>query len=408
MRASNATVVRLGVLLLAGLCGLGPVRPVQAETYPPIPPSLTTPDQVETSIGTLNFRDGIPDQATADKLYDQLDLQRGVSAYLNGLRGVSILAARNGIRAAGVKDNEGVLIFSELMDAQSLFLTANADTIYFIGDSTSARADGGRGAARRARHVQRHVVPLDHRLRRARPRPRPGRQVSDRCRLATTGRCPKAASSSADRPRPRALPGRAFLENNDPKPAVATDQGDAEIYPVLAGGIRHQHRDGPEGKVRLEVDPPVPPTKFVEGDWHVINTIPPNDFAYFEMLDERADGAGRRATSPELLGQLAAIGIVKGKPFTPDARMKKILTDAAAVGNAAGAHVRIGAARSEASGYYGPTSNWLNMLWAGRLRLRDAAAPITKEGVQTVAADRRAHARFAHGLLLRLHPDSPA
>jgi hypothetical protein len=37
---------------------------------------------------------------------------------------------------------------------------------------------------------------------------------------------------------------------------------------------------------------------------------------------------------PEILGQLAAIGIVKGKPFEPDARMKKILTDAAAVGNA--------------------------------------------------------------------------
>jgi hypothetical protein len=39
---------------------------------------------------------------------------------------------------------------------------------------------------------------------------------------------------------------------------------------------------------------------------------------------------------PELLGQLAAIGIVKGKPFNPDAGMRKILTDAAAVGNAAG------------------------------------------------------------------------
>jgi hypothetical protein len=134
MRASSATVARLGVVLLAGLCSLGAVLPAQAETYSPIPPSLTTPDQVDTSIGPLNFRDGIPDQATADKLYDQLDLQRGVSAYLNGLRGVSILAARNGIRAAGVKDNGGVLIFSGLMDAQSLFLTANADTVYFIGN----------------------------------------------------------------------------------------------------------------------------------------------------------------------------------------------------------------------------------------------------------------------------------
>ena len=82
----------------------------------------------------LPARDGIPDQATADKLYDQLDLQRGISAFLNGLRGVSIYAARQGIREAGVKDNEGVLIFSGLMDAQSLFLTANADTVYFIAN----------------------------------------------------------------------------------------------------------------------------------------------------------------------------------------------------------------------------------------------------------------------------------
>jgi hypothetical protein len=86
----------------------------RADNYPPIPPSLTTLNQVETSIGTLKFRDGIPDQATADKLYDQLDLQRGISAFLNGLRGVSIYAARQGIREAGGKDNEGVLIFSGL------------------------------------------------------------------------------------------------------------------------------------------------------------------------------------------------------------------------------------------------------------------------------------------------------
>jgi len=33
---------------------------------------------------------------------------------------------------------------------------------------------------------------------------------------------------------------------------------------------------------------------------------------------------------------LAAIGIVKGKPFQPNARMKKILSEAAAVGNASG------------------------------------------------------------------------
>ena len=36
-----------------------------------VPPSVLTPDNVETQhLGTLNFKDGIPDAATAQKLYD--------------------------------------------------------------------------------------------------------------------------------------------------------------------------------------------------------------------------------------------------------------------------------------------------------------------------------------------------
>jgi hypothetical protein len=37
---------------------------------------------------------------------------------------------------------------------------------------------------------------------------------------------------------------------------------------------------------------------------------------------------------PDTVGLYAAIGIRKGQPFTPDARMKKVLTDSVAVGNA--------------------------------------------------------------------------
>ena len=42
-----------------------------------IPPQITTPDSVDTSLGTLKFDDGIPSEDTAQKAYDQLDLQRG-------------------------------------------------------------------------------------------------------------------------------------------------------------------------------------------------------------------------------------------------------------------------------------------------------------------------------------------
>jgi hypothetical protein len=35
-----------------------------------IPPSITTPDKVETSIGTLDFKDGLPSKDTVAKIYD--------------------------------------------------------------------------------------------------------------------------------------------------------------------------------------------------------------------------------------------------------------------------------------------------------------------------------------------------
>jgi hypothetical protein len=92
----------------------------------------TTPDRVESRIGTLEFRDGVPSKATAEKVFDNLDFTYAYRAFMDNMRGVSIHALRKGMQSIGVKDNE-VLVFSELMDAKSLFLTANADTIYVMG-----------------------------------------------------------------------------------------------------------------------------------------------------------------------------------------------------------------------------------------------------------------------------------
>ena len=67
----------------------------------PIPPEITTPDKVETRIGTLNFVDGVPTEETATKAYDQLDLSRGIEVFLNGIPGASMVAIRAGSRAVG-------------------------------------------------------------------------------------------------------------------------------------------------------------------------------------------------------------------------------------------------------------------------------------------------------------------
>ena len=105
---------------------------VAAQTPPSIPPSITTPDKVETRLGPLDFKDGMPSPATMAKVYDNLDFTHAVNTFMNTMQGVNLASARKGMLAVGVKDNE-IGVFSELMDAKSLFLTANADTVYFFG-----------------------------------------------------------------------------------------------------------------------------------------------------------------------------------------------------------------------------------------------------------------------------------
>lgn len=69
------------------------------------PASISTPEVVETSIGSLKFGDGVPDAGTCEKIYDQLDLAHAVEAYPAGLPGVSMMALRRGFLDVGVADD---------------------------------------------------------------------------------------------------------------------------------------------------------------------------------------------------------------------------------------------------------------------------------------------------------------
>ena len=107
--------------------------PALAQKYKTdIPPSITVPDSVETRLGTLKFRDGFPDDATVQKVYDNLDFQRGVQAFLAAMPAASLSAMREGLKGIGV-NNGTVAVWETLMDSKSLFLTANTETVYAVG-----------------------------------------------------------------------------------------------------------------------------------------------------------------------------------------------------------------------------------------------------------------------------------
>ena len=94
-----------------------------------IPDGITTPDNIETQLGALNFFDGVPDAESTEKIYNLLDFIHAYQAYMDGMKIASMDAMRRGILEYGPA-NTTVLQFAELMDSRALFLTANTTSVY--------------------------------------------------------------------------------------------------------------------------------------------------------------------------------------------------------------------------------------------------------------------------------------
>jgi hypothetical protein len=350
--------------------------------------SLATPNKVVTAqLGTLNFKDGVPDAATTQKLYDELDYIHAVDAFMNGYRAVNQLAIRKGFIKNGINDNEFIAT-SGLMTSKSLFLTANADTYYFWGyvDLTKGPmvvetppgalgifddmwwnwiSDFGLPGADRGEGGKYLLLP-------------PGYKGS----LPEGGYYVHQSNTWQV-----ACLGRLFLVNNDPKPVDELVKKTLKLYPYSSGGTGSSigmflKGEGALGAVSTSTSP-----KFIEGTGKEMNTIPPADYTFFELLNEVIQTQPVESMNPEVLGQCAAVGIVKGKPFNPDARMKKILTEAAAVANAAGRAVLFNPRASEGFSYYGGDSKWFNSLFTGGYEFLTPPPEITKEGVKPYESD---------------------
>src|SRR5271165_4918125 len=379
--------IGIRILLTAALAGAPALL-----TFAQTPASITTPDRLHTRLGTLEFKDGAPSTETVQKVYDNLDFMHGVEAFVNAFQGASTSAIWKGFNDASIPDNT-VLIFSELMDSKSLFLTANADTVYFwsvldiskgpIVVETPPLALGV------IDDMWFHWV-TDFGL------PGPDRGEGGKYLLVPPGYAGDLPDSGFHVARSRTtrvlLLGRNFLEDNDPKRPVELIKKTLKIYPYQPGGFGTSIATGLDGKVPLLRTPdgkldwaflrPQPPAKFVEGSGKVMNTVPPNDASYFETINELVQEEPADAMDLEVMGSLAAIGIVKGKPFAPDARMRGILNDAVATANATARALVFNPRESEGFAYY-PGSAWQNSLWVGGYEFETPPPQVSSNGVIT-------------------------
>jgi hypothetical protein len=350
---------------------------------PNVPPPITTPDKVQTHLGILEFTDGMPTEGTIDKVYDQLDFTHAFECFVNTFQGVSMDAAHKGLLDIGVKDNE-VLVFSNLMDAKSLFLTANADTVYFVGFINLSKGpmvfETPPGALGTLDDFWWRWV-TDFGL------PGPDRGVGGKYLVLPPGYDGPVPDGGYFVSRARTtrvlILGRMFLENNDPRSPADLIRKMTKVYRYEAGGEGTSIAEFLDGKGRLAKVAPPKPTVFHEGSGKVMNTIPPNDWTFYQLLNDVVQQEPATALDPELMGSLAAIGITKGKDFAPDARMKKILTEVLQVANATSRSLLMNPRErvTDSWGYY-PDSAWWNMLFVTGYEFETPIPMVTPEGVK--------------------------
>ena len=323
----------------------------------------------------------MPSDETAAKVYDTLAFTRALNAYNNSFRGASALAIKKGMESIGAGSGD-IVIFEELMDANSLFLTANADTVYYLGWIDLSKGpvvidqpSGGLGAINDMWFQW--VIDIG--------KPGPDRGLGGKYLIVGPdydGPLPTGGYFVAHAKTNTVLYAlRAFIENgNDPKPTVKNIKDNLKIYPYKAGSFGTPIAEALEGKVRLAGEPEIPETKFIDASGMSFNTIPPSDFGFFEMINENVQNEPATSYDVELAGQLAAIGIVHGKEFKPDDRMKKILADAAAVGQAAGRALQWQFADAHPDWAYYEGSHWGSMLWEGGA-LFETPPPLFEDGM---------------------------
>ena len=279
-----------------------------------IPEGLKTPDKIETSIGTLEFFDGVPTKATASNVYDYLDRMRGVDAFLKGIPGASVRGLIVGPRELGAFNSNQVLITDKLMDSKPLFLTANTSTLY-VTPIIDLKKDGPT------------VVEVP-----------PGMlgAFNDGWFRYIADIGPLGADKGKGGKYLLLPPG---YEGDVPKGYFVLKSKTYNIWTFMRGSIAKGLEPAVKNvKENIKVYPlskkdNPPAMEFISGSDKPYNTIHTNDYSFYEHLNDWIQNESDEMLDPETRGLFASIGIEKGKPFNPDERMKRILTEAVAIGN---------------------------------------------------------------------------
>ena len=322
------------------VASLGMIGQTAAQTPPSTPDAhhWIGTETVKSRIGNFDFKGGYPTPASADKLHDSLVFNRAIEVYLQNIAAVSMFKFRKGLGDFGAKTPNQIAIWSELLDANTLLLTPNGDTVYTVTFLDLRRdgptvvelppkmlglfddmwmryiVDGGIAGPDKGEGGKLLFLPPDYK-----------------------GEVPQSGYFVSKSPTYGVW---MLMRAVDPDPKAASARSrQIKVYPLAQGA-----------------NPTA--TTFLDASGKHIDTIHADDFSFFEELNELVQQEPAEAIGSLERFYLAAIGIVKGQPFAPDKARRALLAEAARTAAAMARMITYGGKDPDAIVYPGRHWQW--------------------------------------------------
>jgi hypothetical protein len=300
-------------------------------------------------LANLPFAENRPTKDTAQVLRDELLFQRATQAYLWALPLINTLGMKLGSEKAFGSGYNVLPIWKKRLDAKTLVTTPNSDVIYAM-----SYVDLGKdGPLVFEAPPQLQGILLDFWQR---PIPVDGGKFFGDVGL----------------PGPDAGKGGKFLllppgyKESVPADHYVYRSGTNNVFVFLRAFYQDPKNLTPavslieQSKIYPLGGQAAKPMTFPDASGVPVNMLPINDGSAFDQLKHLIDTETADLADSDSLGVLASIGIIKGQPFKPDARVRTILDRAAKTGYKMSRVIGFEPVVSGRSFYVYPDRQWLN------------------------------------------------
>jgi hypothetical protein len=282
--------------------------------------------QAQTSrfdeLANLPFKDNRPTKQTAQTLRDELLFQRATQTYLWALPLINTLGMQVGSEKTFGAGYNVLPIWKKRLDAKTLVTPPNSDVLYAM-----SYVDLGKdGPLVMEAPPMLQGILLDYWQR---PIPVDGGKFFGDVGLAG----PDAGKGGKFLLVPPGYKGSVpegyFVYRSATNNVFIFLRGFYEDPKNLTPAVAHLERTK---LYPLNGEAGAKPMQFPDASGVPVNMLPISDGSAFDQLKRLVDSESDNLAGPDWLGMLAAIGIVKGQPFTPDAHTRAILDQAAKTG----------------------------------------------------------------------------